>query len=165
MRPSKDETWLKVAAVIAWRGTCARRKVGCVLVDISGDVLSTGYNGVARGLTHCIDTPCGGQTYSSGEGLEQCHAIHAEQNALMQCRDVQAIHICYLTISPCLHCVKMLMNTGCKKIVFLDNYANSKEAQLIWQGNNIGTPKYEKTNRLWFHYTPPHPREFGNISW
>ena len=155
-RPSKDETWITVAMVIAKRGTCARRQVGCVLVDVKGDVLSTGYNGTARSLPHCTEHPCDGVAYKSGEGLAQCHAIHAEQNALMQCKDVSAIHTCYVTTSPCQHCVKMLMNTGCKRIVFLEPYTNVEESMSIWM---------MKYGSEWSRFIPPHPREFGNISW
>ena len=83
MRPSRGETMLKIASTIAERSTCARRKVGCVLVDINGRVLSMGHNGVAKGQVHCIDTPCPGANCPTGTGLEKCEAIHAEANALM----------------------------------------------------------------------------------
>lgn len=162
MRPSKDETWLKVAAVVAERGTCARRKVGCVLVDARGDILATGYNGVARSLHHCTDRACPGASYPSGEGLDKCEAIHAEQNALLQCKDVQAIYYCYVTVSPCIHCVKMLMNTGCRSIMFLEDYPKSHEAQALWTcRTGLGN------SRHWakFHQASIHPRSFKNISW
>lgn len=162
MRPSKDETWLKVAAVVAERGTCARRRVGCVLVDLAGNVIATGYNGVARGMRHCIDVACSGVGFTSGQGLEKCEAIHAEQNALLQCKDVQAIHTCYVTVSPCIHCVKMLMNTGCRAIVFLSDYPDSHAAMDLWI-NRAGLGN----SRRWvkFNHQSIHPRKFDNISW
>lgn len=134
MRPTKDETWLAVASVIAERGTCARRRVGCVLVNSLGHVLSTGYNGVANSLPHCTDNPCPGASHASGSGtsLYLCEAIHAEQNALLQCQNVQEIDTCYVTCSPCVQCTKLLLQTSCKRVVFLEESSHNKEARKLW---------------------------------
>ena len=74
---------------------------------------------------------CSGANLPSGQGLDACQAIHAEQNALLQCRDVYSIEACYVTTSPCVTCVKMLLNTSCKRIVFSEAYAHS-EAREWW---------------------------------
>lgn len=75
---------------------------------------------------------CEGAKYDSGEGLGKCQAIHAEQNALLQCPDVMKIHTCYTTSSPCAEqCIKLLLNTSCQRIVFLEEYSKSgKDAWL-----------------------------------
>ena len=158
MRPSKDQWALALAHVTAKRATCLRRQVGCVLVNARGHVLSTGYNGVAAGQPHCNDTQepmkafversgmseawaehevvihpfaCSGSQSPSGVNLDGCQAIHAEQNALLQCRDVYEIHTCYVTASPCMTCVKLLLNTSCDRIVFAEEYPH-KAAQDLW---------------------------------
>ncbi len=64
--------------------------------------------------------------------LDGCHAIHAEQNALLQCRDVYSIHSCYTTVSPCMTCMKLLLNTGCERIIFTEEYVQPEAARL-WQ--------------------------------
>ena len=74
---------------------------------------------------------CSGANLPSGQGLDACQAIHAEQNALLQCRDVYAIDTCYVTVSPCVTCVKLLLNTSCKRVVFSEAYAHS-EAREWW---------------------------------
>lgn len=155
MRPTKDQYFCQLAQLTATRSTCLRRAVGCVLVNRLGQVLSTGYNGVARGLPHCnevslidastIEDPpeaprlipshphaCQGARAKSGEGLDACQAIHAEQNALLQCRDTEDIWACYTTVSPCLHCVKLLMNTSCQRIVFIEPYAHDQASRNLW---------------------------------
>jgi hypothetical protein len=38
----------------------------------------------------------------SGTGLDVCEAIHAEQNALLQCKDVEQIDTAYVTAMPCM---------------------------------------------------------------
>lgn len=139
-RPTKDQLGLLLAQVWSYRGTCARRRVGCVLMDATGKEIGTGYNGPAAGELHCRSfkrdplppSLCAGRGLPSGQGLEKCEAIHAEQNALLSCSDVTLIHTCYVTASPCLHCVKMLANTGAWRIVFLEDYAGSDTAQTWW---------------------------------
>ena len=132
-RLSKDEWGIKIAQLVAQRGTCCRRQVGCVLVNARGQVMSTGYNGVAAGETHCEGgNRCQGADLPSGTGLDKCQAIHAEQNALLQCKDVWDIDTCYTTASPCTLCVRLLLNTGCKHIVFLSPYPGEDEARLRW---------------------------------
>ena len=130
---------MALAAVTATRATCVRRAVGCVLLSARGHVLSTGYNGRAAGLPHCHDRnahgvlvhPCEAHAARSGERLDLCEAIHAEQNALLQCADVHAIDTCFVTTSPCLTCVKLLLNTGCRRIVFREAYPHA--ASTLWE--------------------------------
>jgi dCMP deaminase len=123
--------FLKNALTTSARATCIRRRVGCILVDRHGDVLATGYNGPPRGWAHCIDHPCEGATAEPGASLDACEAIHAEQNALLQCKDVYAIHTVYCTDSPCLTCVKLLLNTSAVRIVYLREYPHPK-SQRRW---------------------------------
>lgn len=133
MRPTKDQWAMDMAIVTSARATCHRRRVGCVLLDAVGRVLATGYNGSAAGQPHCTEEPgyCPGRDAPSGTNLEGCYAIHAEQNALLQCRDVDAIEVCYTTTMPCVTCVKLLLNTGCRRIVFREEYVRP-EGRALW---------------------------------
>lgn len=143
-RPSRDDYFMLMAYLVGSRGTCQRRKVGCVLVNERGHVLATGYNGVASGQKHCNEGfPCEGAFSASGTNLGGCEAIHAEQNALLQCGDAWKIHTCYTTASPCTTCLKLLLGTSCSKIVFGEEYPHSKSKDLwvrsgrIWQQNVV----------------------------
>lgn len=73
---------------------------------------------------------CPGAFSESGTNLDGCEAIHAEQNALLQCKDVREIHTCYCTASPCVTCTKLLLNTGCMRIVFLEEYPHPAAGEL-----------------------------------
>lgn len=132
-RPSRDQYFLRMAALVATRSTCVRRAVGCVLVDSLGRVLSTGYNGVPKDFAHCNEgNLCEGASAPSGTGLDLCSAIHAEQNAIMFCPDVSRIHICYLTVTPCVSCLKLLLNTDCEHIIALEEYPHPT-ASMTWR--------------------------------
>lgn len=122
-RLEKDAYFLQVADLLKARTTCPRRAVGCVLVDEHDFIMATGYNGNARGTDHCIDTPCPGAQSASGQDLDKCEAIHAEQNALLQCSDVMRIKKAYTTTLPCVHCMKLFMNTSVEEIYFIEDYA------------------------------------------
>lgn len=75
---------------------------------------------------------CAGSMLPSGTGLSACEAVHAEQNALLQCHDVYEIDTCYVTVSPCVTCVGLLRNTSCRRIVFDERYAHDAEAARRW---------------------------------
>lgn len=121
-RKSADAVFLEMAVTLSQRGTCARRRVGCIITDAKGRIIASGYNGNAPGMEHCIDVPCPGRDCPSGTGLELCEAIHAEQNALVQCLNRDAIHTVYTTHSPCMHCIKMIATTSAQRIVFIHEY-------------------------------------------
>ena len=135
MREPVDWYFLKMALLVAQRGTCARRKVGCILVNEKKHVVATGYNGNPAGQKHCIDQPCKGAMAKSGSDLELCEAIHAEQNALLQCKNVYEINKVYCTVSPCIHCIKLLLNTSAKSIIFSEEYIN-QEGKSLWMKTN-----------------------------
>jgi dCMP deaminase len=56
-RPPWEEYFMQIANVVATRSSCLRRQVGAVVVK-NRQILSTGYNGVPRGLAHCDERGC-----------------------------------------------------------------------------------------------------------
>lgn len=151
IRPSIAEVMLMTALVMASRSTCRRRKVGCVLTDERGRVLATGYNGVARGQHHCTDNKgCVGARAVPGTSLELCAAVHAEQNAMLLLRDPDKLETIYSTTSPCASCVKLLLNTSCQRIVFLDEYAETA-GKVLWEGTGRAWVKHNATIIELFH--------------
>lgn len=141
LRPTLDPYFLTIAKIVSTRSTCSRRQVGCVLVDDRKHILATGYNGVAAGQPHCTDAPCEGASFPSGQGLDSCQATHAEVNALVQCRDVYSIRTAYCTTAPCVNCLKMLLSTSCKEIVFIEDYPHS-----------LSKSMWESAGRIWRKY-------------
>jgi len=135
MRPDITTYFLQMAMLTSTRATCCRRQVGCILVNERNHVIGTGYNGTPAGTRNCTDDdPCPGGVFQSGEGLDKCRAVHAEANALLQCKDVWEIKTAYTTVSPCIHCVKLLMNTSCETIVFSEEYPHV-EAMEMWESS------------------------------
>lgn len=132
IRASKHDTFLRMAVILSEQSTCVRRKVGAILIDKHHHIVGSGYNGVAAGMRHCIEKPCFGAMSPSGTNLDACEAIHAEQNALMQCHDVHKIVNAYVTTMPCMHCIKMLLNTSCTTIYYRESYAHHEAVKALW---------------------------------
>jgi dCMP deaminase len=134
-RPSYDEYFMEMAYVVSKRSTCLRRKVGAILVK-DKHILSTGYNGAPKGLSHCFDVGCIRQEMSvkSGERHELCRGLHAEQNAIIQAAVFGVSisgSILYCTNTPCVVCVKMLINAGVKEIVYSGDYPDELAKKML----------------------------------
>lgn len=134
-RPSWDDYFMEIVKEAATRSTCLRHNVGAVLVR-DKRILSTGYNGAPAGMTHCLEIGCIRDKLKipSGTKHEICRAIHAEQNAIIQC----AIHgvsskdsTIYITHQPCTICTKILINAGVKRIVFEKPYPDEYAESLL----------------------------------
>lgn len=108
MRPSIDQYFMNMAFAAASRSTCLDKQVGCVLVDKSNYVVSTGYNGPASGEEHC--STCNKDT----TGI--CPAIHAEMNALGWEHVINGTVYC--TLEPCGACFHNLYTFGVRRVVF-----------------------------------------------
>lgn len=134
-RPSWDEYFMEIAEVARKRSTCLRRQVGAVIVK-DNRILSTGYNGAPKGLKHCSEVGCTRANYNipSGERHELCRGLHAEQNAIIQAA-VFGIAIegatIYTTLSPCILCTKMIINSGIKRIVLREHYNDPLAIEML----------------------------------
>ena len=131
-RLSVDAYFLEIASVVCLRGTCIRRRVGCVLVDSNNHIVATGYNGVPKNFPHCIDQPCEGSKYPSGEGLDKCEAIHAELNAFLQLRSEDDSLTMYTTTTPCIACAKVICNSNVKRVVSISQYSQDTLSMFAW---------------------------------
>jgi len=126
-----DKYFLDIAKVVSTRGTCPRLKVGSVIVR-DRNILCTGYNGSIRGLSHCIDEGC---------LIVENHCtrtIHAETNAILQAAkngvDISGATV-YCTHSPCINCLKYLLNAGIREIVWDQLYGKHPQELLLSLGS------------------------------
>lgn len=130
------EYFMGVAHLISRRATCTRGHIGAVLVR-DNNILSTGYNGAPSGLPHCNETTCKiyRSTHPDGTVEENCvNTIHAEINAIAQAAkhgvSIKDADI-YITASPCIHCLKVLINVGIKTIYYDKPYKIDNISELL----------------------------------
>ncbi len=128
-RPTWDQYFMTITRQVAERSTCLRAKVGAVIVR-DRNILATGYNGSPAGLPHCIEPGVGCLIYESktpdGEIEQNCYrTIHAEMNAITQAaKNGAAIRDAdiYVTHTPCIQCLKVLINTGIRTVFYEKEY-------------------------------------------
>ena len=134
-RPEWDEYFLKMSFLVAERSTCLRHHVGAIIVR-NKRILTTGYNGAAKGVKDCLELGClrNEKGIPSGERHEICRAIHAEQNAIIQaglCGVNISDSVIYCTHSPCILCAKMIVNAQIKKFVTYGEYSDKSFEELF----------------------------------
>jgi dCMP deaminase len=131
---------MTITREVAERSTCTRAKVGAVIVR-DRSILATGYNGAPAGLPHCLDVGC--LVYESrtpdGEIEQNCYrTIHAEMNAIAQAaKNGNAIRDAdiYVTHTPCIHCLKVLINSGMRTVHYEKEYKLHTVAELLKYAN------------------------------
>jgi dCMP deaminase len=146
-RPAWNEYFLKITKVIAERATCVKRKVGAVIVK-DNQILATGYNGSPKGFKHCEEVGCIRKQMEvpSGWRHELCRGLHAEQNAIIQAAwhgiKIQGGTM-YCTNQPCVICVKMMINAGIKKLVYIGDYPDELAQEMLSQ-SSVEVLKFDK---------------------
>ena len=129
-----------MAESIAVRSLCSRAQVGAVVVSWDNRVLSTSYNGPPRGLP--VEGPCINWCPRAQRGAEpnplydDCHAAHAESNAIARADYTQMLgSMIYVTTSCCKGCAKIVANSGIERVVYRavddgsDSYRNPTETE------------------------------------
>lgn len=124
-RPGWDDYWLGVAASVAARADCSRRRVGAIIVGTDNRLKGAGYNGAASGEPGCLSGACRraasnvppDSSYDNGPG--RCIAIHAEMNAIVDAgRERCTGGTIYVTHAPCPGCVRIIAAAGIARTVF-----------------------------------------------
>jgi len=136
-RPGLHDYFMGIANAVALRSTCTRHRIGAVIVDSAGRILSTGYNGAPRGLAHCLDLGCMRdlRNIKSGTDHQYCRSVHAEQNSLAQAGDRDKLFgaTLYCNYSPCVICAKMIINSGITKIVYTKEYPDALAKEMLME--------------------------------
>jgi len=121
---SWDEYFMAVALLSAERSKDPHTQVGACIVNDQDRIVGVGYNGLPRGCSD-DDMPWG----RDGNFLESKYAYvcHAELNAVLNAisTDLRQCRI-YVTLFPCNECVKVIMQSGIREIIYLsDKYRDS----------------------------------------
>jgi dCMP deaminase len=100
------------------RSTCERMKVGAAITSLDYRyVFAIGYNGSAAGDKNGCDRH--GQ-----EAVGSCGCIHAEANAVVNCRaSREKAKVVFCSHLPCVGCAKLLINLGgVQRVVYRNDY-------------------------------------------
>jgi len=120
-----DSVFMNIAKEVATLSHCVRFKVGAVLVK-EGNLISFGYNGTPAGM----DNGC------EKDNVTVPHVIHGEVNAILKAAKTGTSvngGTLYLTLSPCLDCSKLILQSGIKRVVYLTAYRNLEGVDFLKQ--------------------------------
>jgi len=150
-----DQVFLNIAKEIANLSYCTRSKVGAVIVK-DGNIISFGYNGMPKSMDNCCEDKMY-MAFDAGDWIDidtidevwplkddlgnyrlttKSEVIHAESNAILKAAkngtSVDGATL-YLTLSPCIDCSKLILQSGIKRVVYLNDYRNLDGVNFIKQ--------------------------------
>lgn len=126
-----DAAYLKMAQVWAELSKALRKKVGCLIVK-DGSIISDGYNGTPRGFDNGCELPP--RHHLDTQLVTKPEVLHAESNAITKlAKSTQSSDgaTMYITISPCVECSKLIIQSGIKRVVYENFYKNSAGIDLL----------------------------------
>lgn len=112
------EYWLNIVDVVCQKSQDPSSKYGAVIVDTKNRVLSTGYNGIPRGLEYK-------PTYYDRPD-KYMYFVHAEQNAIFNAAAagtrIEGSSI-YVLRPPCVECSKAIVQCGILHVNYKDEHS------------------------------------------
>ena len=95
----RDDYWMGMAFMLA-AGSSSMRQQGCVIIGMNNEPVGIAHDGSPK-------------TMQDSE-----HVVHAETNALFNCKLPLAGGTAFVTHTPCYHCVLNLVAANIKRIVY-----------------------------------------------
>jgi dCMP deaminase len=115
---SWNEYFINIAEQVAKRSKDPSTKAGCVIVDSKNRPVSFGYNGFIGG---CDETKM-----SQERPIKYHLVIHDAMNAILFARRDLENCTLYDTYAPCENCLKHIIQSGIKKIIYKNPVVESK---------------------------------------
>ena len=113
-----DRAYLRLAESWAKLSHCTRKKVGAIIVK-DQMIISDGYNGTPSGFPNACE---------NDNGETHWYVLHAEANAILKVSkstNNTAGSTLYLTHSPCKDCSKLILQSGIKRLVYMEQYKDT----------------------------------------
>ena len=119
-----DRSYLRMAQVWAENSYCNRRKVGALIVK-DKMLISDGYNGTPSGFENVCEDE---------DGHTKPYVLHAEANAITKVAKSNNSSngaTLYVTAAPCMECAKLIIQSGIRRVVYVESYRLSDGIELL----------------------------------
>ena len=136
MKNKLDVQYMKIAEIWAQNSYAVRNKVGAIIVK-NNAIISDGYNGMPAGFDNCCENEIHSFRPEDGEYVElmtKPEVLHAEANAITKlAKSTQSSDgaTLYVTLSPCLECAKLIIQSGIVRVVYKDKYRKTDGLDLL----------------------------------
>ena len=157
-RISRDDMFSQICTIVAQRSTCLRSQVGALIVK-NGRIVSMGYNGPVSGMPSCVKPlplmELGMESMRGKVKERVCmgpgctRSLHAETNAIaFAARAGVSVEGCtmYCSMSPCINCAKVIVNSGIKELKYLEEYRDTSGLELLRKAGITVEQVKEKEN-------------------
>jgi dCMP deaminase len=109
---NEDQLYMDLACRVAKQSHCERAQVGSIIVK-DNNIISYGYNGTPKGMCNCCEDE---------HGSTKSIVLHAESNAIIKAKKDLTGAKLYVTLSPCFECLKLIIQSGIKEVIYLNDY-------------------------------------------
>ena len=127
------QTNMKVAEIYSQLSYARRAKVGAVLVSSDNTrILASAYNGALAGFPNVCEREVIRDGVVSLETLPE--TVHAEENLIcFSAKNGISTKGCnlYTTLSPCIQCSKMIINSGISRVFYKEKYRDTSGIDLL----------------------------------
>lgn len=155
MKQKFIDYYMDVAERTSKLSSAIRRQVGAVIVK-ENRILSYGYNGMPTGWTN----ECENKEYMPGDNWDghlypheeydktvesnrryrlvtKDEVLHAESNAIAKVSgstESSEDATLFVTTAPCIHCAKMIFQSGIKSVFYRDTYRDDAGVEFLQKG-------------------------------
>ena len=128
--------FMNTARTFASMSHCTRKKVGSIAVK-DGNIVAIGWNGTPAGFDNC----CEFQQKTDNPEIpyilvSKPEVLHAESNVITKLAKStisSAGAIIFITLSPCIECAKLIIQSGITEVYFEDKYKDITGIKLLLQ--------------------------------
>ena len=147
-----DIAYMKMAIAMSELSYALRKKVGSIIVSKNDQVISQGFNGTPIGFPNVCEYYIDKEgnhinldhykpieikkLYTIDELKTKDEVLHAEANSITKLAKYQSSTeggTLYVTLSPCIHCAKLIIQAEIKRVVYLEDYRDNTGIELLKQ--------------------------------
>ena len=113
-----DSMYLDVCETVSKMSFAKRAQVGAILVK-DDNIIGIGWNGMPSGFENVCEK----------NGVTKPEVLHAESNCISKVAKSSYSSLgstMYITISPCMDCAKLMIQSGVSRVVYKNFYRDEK---------------------------------------
>ena len=124
---SWDKYFMGIAVLSSMRSKDPSTQVGACIVNQKKKIVGIGYNGMPYG---CSDEDFPWDRTGNNLDTKYPYVVHAEPNAILNSNSNLEGCTIYVTLFPCNECAKLIIQSGIKEVVYMDDKYNGTEGDI-----------------------------------
>ncbi len=132
---------MTLAYLVSMKSKDPSTRVGAVIVGDNKEIISTGYNGLPRGIQ---DLP---ERYNN-RNYKYLAGNHAEENAILHCAKLgisSRNSSLYVPWFPCAACSKMIIQAGIKEVIYHKEFPGNEVSDRWFESMEISKVLLEES--------------------